>query len=220
LKKLLLAALLGFTLMTWVSMPLLAQTEIVIHFSGFALEEGGFDWSQPGDELHIITQVTSITGPPGLPYFPDDYEYTLVVTGLISNGEIDEGGYSNIVYNLGLMEIYEDPSFNADWNDVPTIPDPPDSFFDGTLWLEGGFYQFSMVLFRDFAMGNFDGEMTLDGGAAIDAFEEQAYIFGGNLIPPHNPGIPDGYDMSIDGEVWGNSTPTASSSLSQIKALY
>jgi hypothetical protein len=79
-----------------------------------------------------------------------------------------------------------------------------------------------MVLFRDLGMGSFDGELTLSGGSAISYFQEQAYIFGGNLIPPHNPGIPPGYDMSIDGEVWGesSSTPVAPSSYSTIKALY
>jgi hypothetical protein len=152
-------------------------------------------------------------GPAGLPYFPDDFEYTLVVTGLMSNGEVDEGGYSTIVYNLGLMEIYEDASFNSDWVD-------PGTFMDGTLWLSGPFYQFGMVLFRDLGMGSFDGNLTLNAGAVIDYFEEEAYIFGGNLIPPHNPGIPENFDMSIDGEVWGNSTPTEDSSLSKIKALY
>jgi hypothetical protein len=214
LKKLLVAALLGFVLMTWGSVPLLAQEEIVIHFSGFGLETDGFDFSAPGDELQLITHVTSISGPLGLPYFPDDYEYTLTVSGLISNGEIDEGAYSTIVYNLGQVDIYEDAAFNTDWND-------PGTFSDGTLWLSGPFFQFSMVLFRDMGMGSFDGQLTLESGSAFGFFEEQAYIFGGNLIPPHNPGIPPGYDMSIDGEVWGNAAvPTESSSLSTIKALY
>jgi hypothetical protein len=213
LKKLLVAALLGFVLMTWGSVPLLAQDEIIIHFAGFGLETGGFDYSAPGDELRLITHVTSIAGPPALPYFPDDYEYTLVVTGLLSNGEVDQGGYSTIVYNLGHIDIYEDASFNSDWSNSST-------FMDGSLWLAGPFYQFSMVLFRDLGMGAFDGQLTLDAVSAIDAFEEEAYFFGGNLIPPHNPGIPQGYDMSIDGEVWAQATAVKESSLSKIKALY
>jgi hypothetical protein len=212
LKKFLVAALLGFVLMTWGSAPILADA-IVIHFSGFGLEEGGFDWSEPGDELQLITHVTSISGPVGLPYFPNDFEYTLVVTGLMSNGEVDEGSYSTVVYNLGLLEIFEDGTFNSDWTDGST-------FMDGTLWLSGPFYQFGMVLFRDLGMGSFEGSVTLTAGAAIDAFEEEAYFFGGNLIPPHNPGIPAGYDMSIDGEVHAMATPVAESSLSKIKALY
>jgi hypothetical protein len=212
LKKFLVAALLGFVLMTWGSAPILADA-IVIHFSGFGLEEGGFDWSEPGDELQLITHVTSISGPVGLPYFPNDFEYTLVVTGLMSNGEVDQGSHSTVVYNLGLLELFEDGSFNSDWTDGST-------FMDGNLWLSGPFYQFGMVLFRDLGMGSFEGSLTLNAGAAIDAFEEEAYFFGGNLIPPHNPGIPAGYDMSIDGEVWADATPVAESSLSKIKALY
>ena len=50
MKKLLVAALLGFVLMSWGSLPLLAQTEIIIHFSGFGIETGGFDYSAPGPE--------------------------------------------------------------------------------------------------------------------------------------------------------------------------
>jgi hypothetical protein len=220
LKKLLVAALLGFVLMTWGSVPLLAQTEIIIHFAGYGLEFGGFDWSEPGDELNIITKVTSITGPPGLPYDPDNNEYTLVVTGLMSIGEVDEGGYSTVVYNLGVIEIYEDTSFNSDLDEPAAIGSPPSTFLDGSLWLTGPFYQFGMVLFRSYAIGNFDGELTLNGGSAIGAFEEEAYIFGGYVEPPHNPGIPPHYDMTIDGEVWGNSTATDESTFSQIKALY
>ena len=220
MKKLLVAALLGFVLMTWGSVPLLAQTEIIIHFSGFGWEQGGFDDSNGGDELQLVTHVTSITGPPGLPYYPDQFEYTLVVFGLLSNGEVDQGGYSTISYNAGFVEIYEDDSFNSDWDEIPAEGNPPGSFLDGTLWLSGPFYQFNMVLFRDLGMGSFDGELTLASGSAIDHFEEEAYIFGGNLVPPHNPGIPEHYHMSIDGEVWGNATATDQSSLSKIKALY
>jgi len=220
LKKLLLAALLSAILMTWGSLPLLAQEEIIIHFVGFGYETDGFEWSYPGDEINLISHVTSIAGPPGLPYDPVTNEYTLCVTGLISNGEVDEGGYSTIVYNLGLMEIFEDPSFNSDWNEYPEIGNPPDSFFDGELWLAGPFYQFSMVLFRDLGIGSFEGHMTLNAGSVIAWFEEEAYIFGGELIPPHNPGFPPGYDLSIDGEVWATSIATAPTSLSKIKALY
>jgi hypothetical protein len=198
----------------------LAQNDIVIHYSGYGYETGDFTWSNPGDELILITEVTSMTGPLGLPYAPGSFEYTLVVTGFASNGEIDMGGYSTIVYNLGFFEIFEDASFNADWNEFPTIPNPPSTFFDGNLWLSGDFYEFGMVLFRDLGLGSYEGSMNLTGGSAIGWFEEQAYLFGGNLIPPHNPGIPPGYDMSLDGEVWGVYTATESSSLSKIKALY
>jgi hypothetical protein len=207
--------------MTWGSVPLLAQTEIITHFAGFGWEEGGFEESAMGDTLILVSHVTSIQGPPGLPYFPDQYEYTLVVTGLSSSGEIDQGAFSTITYNGGTIGIYEDASFNSNWDEIPSEGNPPPSFVDGTLWLSGPFYQFSMVLFRDMGIGSFDGELTLSGGSVIDWFEEDAYIFGGNLIPPHgDPGVPPHYHMSIDGELWANSTATEDLTFSKIKALY
>ena len=200
--------------------PLLAQGTIDIHFSGYGYEVGGFDFSDPGDEIHLISHVTSIDAPGALPYDPVLNEYTLVVTGLISNGEVVDAGVSTIVYNLGLFQIFEDASMNSDWNELPSIPDPPSSFFDGTLWLSGPFTDFTMTLWRDLGMGVFEGHISLDGGSAISYFTEEAYAFGGTLVPPHNPGIPPGYELSLDGEVWVESVATESSSLSQIKGLY
>lgn len=222
MKKSLLTSLLVTALLVWVASPLLAQEEsIVIHFSGYGYEAGGFEWSYPSDELHLISHVTSITSSNPLPYTPADNEYTLVVTGLISNGEIDEGGgFTTITYNLGFFEIYEDPSFNSDWNEFPSIPTPPSTFFDGTVWLSGPFTDFTMTLMRDFGQGFFEGHISLTGGSAASYFTEEAYTFGGTLVPPHNPGIPPGYDLSLDGEVHTGYVATDETTMSQIKALY
>lgn len=201
------------------------EYDIYIHFEGFGYEEGGFDYSAPGDEIHLITRITGIddpneTLPPDFPFDPVANEYTLVVTALISNGEIDHGVYSEIVYNGGLLEIYEDASMNSDWGTNPDVNNPPASFFDGDLWLSGPFDEFSMILFRDAGQASFNGMLGFTGGSAIDYFQEDAYTFGGVLWPPHNPGIPEGYDISLDGEVWAGTTAVEASTLSHIKSLY
>jgi hypothetical protein len=216
------ASILGLGVLAMLATPLLAQEDIVIHFSGYGYEVGGFDWSYPGDELHLIAHITSVDSPNPLPYSPADYEYTLAVTGMISNGEVDEGaGFTSITYNLGFFEIFEDASFNSDWNEYPSIPDPPSTFMDGSVWLSGPFNDFTINLVRDFGQGAFEGHISLTGGTAIAYFTEDAYTFGGTLIPPHNPGIPDGYELSVDGEVWVEAPVAAeSSTMSQIKALY
>ncbi len=222
LKKLFKASLLVVALLVWMATPLLAQDDIIIHFSGYGYETDGFEWSYPSDELHLISHVTSITGTVPPPYDPVGNEYTLVVTGLISNGEIDEGGgFSSITYNLGLFEIYEDPSFNSDWAEYPSIATPPSTFFDGSVWLTGPFNDFTMTLYRDIGQAAFEGHIQLSGGSAFSWFTEDAYTFGGSLVPPHNPGFPAGYDLSIDGEVWVEpAVATEASSMSLIKALY
>lgn len=179
----------------------------------------------PSDELHLISHVTSVDGPDPLPFDTDLNEYTLVVTGLISNGEIEEDpgppARTSITYNLGFFEIYEDPSMNSDWNEYPSIATPPSTFFDGSVWLSGPFTDFTMTLWRDYGTANFEGHISLTGGSAIAHFTEDAYTFGGNLIPPHNPGFPPGYDLSVDGEVWVEApVATGTSTISEIKALY
>lgn len=220
MKKSLMFALAAVAVLTLGAASSMAQGNITIHFSGYGYEVGGFEFSDPGDEIHLISRVTSIDAPGALPYFPDDYEYTLVVTGLVSNGEIVNSGVSTIVYNLGSFAIYEDAAFNSTWTEYPSIPTPPPSFFDGTAWLTGPFTDFAMTLWRDLGMGVFEGHISLTGGSAIAYFTEEAYTFGGTLVPPHNPGIPDGYELSLDGEVWVEYIATNNSSLSQIKALY
>lgn len=220
MKKSLMMAIVAAAVLALGAPAVFAQGNIIIHFSGYGYELGGFEFSDPGDEIHLISHITSIEAPGALPYYPDDFEYTLVVTGLISNGEILDSGVSTIVYNLGSFAIYEDASFNSSWAEVPSIPTPPPSFFDGTPWLNGPFTDFAMTLWRDFGLGVFEGHISLTGGSAIAYFTEEAYTFGGTLIPPHNPGIPEGYDLSLDGEVWVEYIATEESSLSQIKALY
>lgn len=220
MKKSLIIALSAAAILALAAPCLLAQGNIIIHFSGYGYEVGGFEFSNPGDQIHLISHVTSIEAPGAIPYFPADYEYTLVVTGLMSNGEILDSGVSTIVYNLGNFAIYEDATFNSDWNEFPSIPDPPSSFFDGNLWLSGPFTDFAITLWRDLGMGVFEGHISLSGGSAIAYFMESAYTFGGTLVPPHNPGIPPGYQLSLDGEVWVDAIATEQSSLSQIKALY
>ncbi|MCP4548309.1 MAG: hypothetical protein GY835_17750 [bacterium] len=228
MKKVLLTCLCAIMVMALGSSTLLAQPEydLFIHYEGFGYEEGGFDYSAPGDEIHLITRITGITADPvenmpdDFPYYPDVNEYTLVVTGLSSNGEIDYGPYSTIAYSGGIFAIYEDTATPSDWNEYPSIATPPPSFMDGNLWLTGPFSEFSMTLYRDQGMASYSGILAFDGGSALDFFEAEAYTFGGALWPPHSPGLPPGYDISLDGEVYTGFTATQTTTISQLKALY
>lgn len=181
---------------------------------------GGIEYSAPGDVAHYIARVTSVGNiGPGFPYFPDDNEYTLVVTGLVSNGEMVDGQMTTIIYNLGTLAIYEDPSFNSDWDEMPGFPDPPSTFTDGSLWLTGDFIDFTMVIYWSVGIGSFEGHVNLTGGSAIDWFTEEGYTFGGNLFPPHiDP--PEGYDFSLDGKLLVESVATLDSSWSSVKAMF
>ncbi len=194
---------------------------IITHFEGFGYEEGGIEYSAPGDMASYVARITSIEfTQPGFPYFPDDNEYTLVVSGLVSNGEMVDGGVTTIIYNLGTLAIYEDPSFNSDWDEFPGFPDPPSTFTDGTLWLTGDFVDFTMVIYWGVGIGSFEGHVLLNDGSAMPWFTEEGYTFGGNLFPPHSD-PPEGYDFSLDGKLLVEEpVATLNSSWSSLKAIY
>jgi hypothetical protein len=221
LKRLLLTPLLIIALGA-LGAGLASADQIQIHFSGYGYEEGGFDFSYAGDEIHLMAIVTSVTfNNPDFPYYPADNEYTVCVTGLTSNGEVvDDYGQSTVIYNLGMLEIYEDPSFNANYDDCPDVDNPPEVFCDGTLWVGGPFVDFMINVWRDYGTGSFEGHINLDVGSAISYFDNEAYFFGGTLIPPHDPGIPECYDLSIDGQIHVDEVATANSSWSKVKSLY
>jgi hypothetical protein len=139
----------------------------------------------------------------------------------VSNGEMVDGIETMIIYNLGMVEIFEDPAKNSTWDEYPGFPDPPSTFMDGNLWLYGDFTSFMMLIYRDYGFGSFEGFVSLAGGSAIDFFTEEGYTFGGTLVPPHNPGIPPGYDLSLDGKLLVEEpVSTGDSSWSSLKALF
>lgn len=195
---------------------------IITHFEGFGYEEGGIEYSAPGDIVHYIARITSIEFPqPDFPYYPETYEYTLVVTGLVSNGEMVNGNETMIIYNLGELAIYEDDSTASSWDEYPGFPDPPPSFTDGSLWLWGEFTDFIMLIYWDYGIGAFEGHVNLSGGSAMPWFSEPGYTFGGELFPPHIPNLPDGYDFSLDGNLLVEEpVATFKSSWSSVKAIY
>lgn len=196
-----------------------AIANVTIHYAGFGYEQGGFAYSAPGDSLWFIAEVTGINTEGGaFPYEPGMYEYTMVAGPFISNGEIVEGSLTTIVYNMGYYWIYQDASFNADWDEYPYVSEPPSTFLDGDLWLAGPFEDFTFWVFRDYGTGSFEGHITLSEGIAFPYLSETAYTFGGTLHPPHG-GVdpPAGYEFYVDGET---AVPVEATTWGAVKALY
>lgn len=191
-----------------------------IHFSGYLHETGGFWFSAAGDTLWLASRITSIDGAGELPYDPATNEYTLVFVGLISQGEQIDGGVSTIRYLGGRLEIYEDPSFNSDFLQLPLANEPPASFLDGALWLGGAFPEMGFTLWRDLGMGAFESDLTPDAGSAQPGFPA-LLTCGGTMVPTYvSTFVEAGYDIAIDGEVWQEYVPVRSCSFGALKSLY
>lgn len=200
-----------------------ARAEVaVMHYAGYGFEEGGFQHSTPGQELNVMTRITNVHAQnPFFPYSPDANEYTVVLTGLVSQGEQTEEGVTTIFYGDGRLEIYEDSSFDSTWDEVPSIGNPPTTFTNGELWLSGNFMSFMLVIVRESGQGYFEGSFQLEGGTARPYVEGDAYTFAGILADPSQPYLPTGYDFAADGEIWiHETTATESSSWSAVKALF
>ncbi|MDP6796521.1 MAG: hypothetical protein QGG33_01700 [Candidatus Krumholzibacteria bacterium] len=206
----------------FIAVSSVSAENVILFFEGFGYAENGFESSDPGDEIHLITRVINATAPhANFPYDSDANEYTLCVTGLISEGEVFYGSSSEISFEQGVLSIYEDWQQNSDWSDPHDIGNPPSTFTDGLLWLSGEFSAFTMVLYRELNMGFFEGNIALSGGTALSFFSSVAYAFGGALIPPGDPSIPEGYDLSLNGEIWSEEgTATLASSWSRIKSIF
>ena len=190
-----------------------------VHFSGYARETGNFEVSAPGDTLWLAAHVTSIDADGDLPYDPAVNEYTLVLVGLISEGESINSGVSTIHYREGRLAIFADPSFNSDWGDLPLGSEPPASFLDGELWLTGSIPDLHFTLWRDLGMGVFECAVVFDGGSALP-WLPASLTCGGTNAPSWGFFVEVGYDFAVAGALWQEYVPTERSSMSKIKSLY
>ncbi len=193
-----------------------------IHLNGYGYETGGFEFSEAGDELVILALVTSIQGDAvDLPYRPDDFEYTVVLDDLISQGEVDEGGgFSSISYLGGTIAIYQDANFNADFSTPHIVGFPPPTFTDGDLWAGAPLDDFQIVLHREASQGGIDALLIYQDGLASSWLNCPSEL-GAGLIPGQVTIQDTSYGLSFDGETWTVIfVPTQSSTLSKIKAIY
>jgi len=98
-------------------------------------------------------------------------EYTIVISGLVSQGTVPTnigiGNVFNTEYSGGSIQIYEDLSPDHDYGVNPPNLTAPPTFADGTLLLTGSFTSFH-TLTNDFTLhqsGNAEGEINWTGGS-------------------------------------------------------
>jgi hypothetical protein len=177
--------------------PGLAQNP-AIDYVGYGWETGGFLPSDPGDVLEFTCTAGTID-----PVFGVDLgleEVTFYMYDLVSLGEIDMGGNNVLVnYSGGMLEIYRDAAFNADWGTYPPNATSPSTFIDGTLLFRGTFTYMSVYV-NGVGNGVFEGSLDgIEGEFISDVCSDCAYSWGGTFLKGTGAQIPDGYDLQIDG---------------------
>jgi len=178
--------------------PAGANAMSLIDFMGYSYEAGSFPPSNPGDVLSLVAGVEGLTPP--LVWDPTAYEYTMHLSGLVSQGT-QQPDPSNIVVNYsgGSFDLYEDSSFNAALGINPPNATVPGSYMDGTHYLGGQLNSFTIFYNTQFNSGAFEADVSFANGSHFSDLGPQTtgYTFGGVFTF----GRPQGYDLQWDGQI-------------------
>lgn len=207
---------LAFSAVALFALPAAAQINS-IDYVGYGWNTGAL--KTVGDEFHFVGAASALDDAFGVDLLTE--ELTFHVYGLIVTSEMDLGGTIMRTYSGGYMEIYEDPSMNADFGINPPNPTSPSTFNDGTLFFSGQFVDLTMVILPT-GNGSFEGNLNGTGGTMIDgSCNGCVYTWGGTFLADSGAQIPEGYDMQVDGVLEIDAAvATDDASWDAVKALY
>ena len=181
--------LLVIALMGMVGAPQLAAAQQWFDFNGQALLP-----AMVGDDAtayHVVNNNGVIPTP--IPLDFDNYEYTLVITGLTM--DVDNGDAGGKTFSGGSIAIYEDDGTPADYAD-------PTTFTDGTAILTGNLVSFNRIMFTS-SSGSGSGVVDWTGGTRAGEFAP-ADLLGWTLvvaISNRSTVTEPGFDVNWDGKV-------------------
>jgi len=148
---------------------------------------------QVGGTLSMYSIMPEVSPPvvPPLPLDFDNFEYTLVVTGLVLD-DLGAGTYPIQVYSGGTIAIFEDAATAADYANTGT-------FTDGTAILVGNVIMLTRQVFT--SVGSVGGTVDWTGGSRLDDIapvDQLGWAFLSGLN--RNNAEPD-FDEQWDGKV-------------------
>jgi len=193
----------------------------------------GFDYEAPNPNASLFGEVGSGYNGVGtvenlfapLVTNTTTYEYTYVISGLVSTARNVYGDFVVVDYSGGILRIYEDARLGgtpAQYGVQPPNATVPGNFTDGTMILEGTLANFQLVFSTTNNSGSYNSEFAATGGSQlgnIPLSDRQGWNFSGATGNALN--IPLGYAHQIDGQVFlENPTPTRGASWGALKAIY
>ncbi len=195
----------------------LVLSQIALAGSAAAVQLFDFDAQaivpiMPGNAAEVygvIVNGTAVDTP--LPLDFANYQYTIVVTGLM----LDESSSTSFFSN-GSIAIYEDAATTADWNNTA-------SFSDGTAILTGSLNPFAHTLFTT-TLGSGQGTVDWTGGTRLNelaAMDQTGWPFLTGISRSSTQVLP-GFTEKWDGKVEPTEEVVAveGRTWSGVKALY
>jgi hypothetical protein len=207
------ALLLGTGLPAW-GMPF-------FDFHGFSYLNG--PPNMIGTTVTVPTLFNLIQPDPIWPVNFDNEEYTVLVTDLRISRVEQLGSITNVTYEGGTIALYRDPTRNANWLVHPPNGSVPSSFKDGEALLVGRFTDLVMVFNSRSGSGTISGQLDWTGGTRLSQMPSRTgWTYFGGVSSHANLGIPAGYDLAWDPQIYGPDMPNQVRSMTWggVKDLY
>jgi hypothetical protein len=157
------------------------------------------------------------------PIWPLDFdlnEYTIMVEGLTISDVQTAGPVLIMTLSGGTVGVYADPSKNSAWTDNPPNAQVPATFVDGGPELLGHFTSMDMIFDTSSGTGSISGLITWTGGARLSQIDDPVdWTYFGGVSNHAGLGIPPGYDLAWDPQIYGpeGGTPVERTSWGSIK---
>jgi hypothetical protein len=189
-------------------------------------ETGGYPPSEVGDVMMLVGYIEQIGME--LDWDMSEVQLTLVISDLVSTGEVDiGGGMWYVIYSGGTLAVIADPYDDPGHTDPsyginPPNATSPSTFMDGEVYLVGQFTSFYMTYMPTLHVGNFEGYLNWTGGTQLDALytDPTGYTVAGTVDPLGAP-VPEGYDLEADGHItFDAAIPREDSTWGRVKNLY
>jgi hypothetical protein len=182
-------------------------------FSGFSYVSG--PPTAVGTVLTVAGKFNPIQPNPLWPLELSTTEYTVMIQGLSVATVSSYGPYETITYSGGSIQVHADLAMNGMWSPNPPNGSVPATFLDGNADLIGDFSDMTLFFDTVSGTGTVSGTVNWQGGSRRSGLANPFgwTIFGG--VSSHaGLGIPAGYDLAWDPQLWGPDTPNPTESRS------
>jgi hypothetical protein len=197
----------AFTLIFVVAPTRGACTEMTFFdFSGYSYLSG--PPAAIGTVLTVASKFNTIQPNPVWPLELLDKEYTVMIQDLTVATVASYGPYQTITYSGGNIQVRADVARNGTWGSNPPNSSVPSTFLDGDSDLVGIFTEMTLFFNTVSGTGTVSGLVNWQGGAHYGGMTNPIgwTVFGG-VSNHYGLGIPMGYDLAWDPQMYGPEVP-------------
>lgn len=189
-------------------------------FAGFSYLAG--PPAEPGTMVTIVMRLNEIQPQPIWPLDFGTNEYTVLVDDLQITQVVSYDTILEITYAGGNIALLADAAKNSVYAPLPPNASVPATFGDGSLELLGHFTE--LLLFYDTVsgVGTVSGLVDWSSGSRLPLLDQpNGWTFFGGVSNHPGLGIPDGYDLAWDPQIYGPApSPVETGSWGSIKKRY